>query len=83
MKKSFDRQKRYGTLRGYMMARGMAVIEDDGSVTINVNPNSAPTINGGGSSGSEDQGGGSGSDNQGGGSGTDDTGGGSDVEPEF
>ena len=74
VKKAFDRQKRYGTLRGYMMARGMAVIEDDGSVTINVNPNSAPTINGGGSSGS---------DNQGGGSGTDDTGGGSDVEPEF
>ena len=61
--RAWNRQKRYSSLRGYMMARGMAKIEDDGSVTINVN-SSTPTVNGGGSSNS-----GSGSDSGSGSSG--------------
>ena len=61
--RAWNRQKRYSSLRGYMMARGMAKIEDDGSVTINVN-SSTPTVNGGGGSNS-----GSGSDSGSGSSG--------------
>lgn len=49
--RAWNRQKRYSSLRGYMMARGMAKIEDDGSVTISVN-SSTPIVNGGGSSNS-------------------------------
>lgn len=80
VKKAFDRQKRYGTLRGYMMARGMAKIEDDGSITINVNVSTTPVINGGGStSDSGTDSGGSGA----GGSGNTDTGGGGIGEPEY
>ena len=68
--RAWNRQKRYSSLRGYMMARGMAKIEDDGSVTINVN-SSTPTVNGGGgSSGNQgssgDQGNTDGSDSAGG-----------------
>ena len=68
--RAWNRQKRYSSLRGYMMARGMAKIEDDGSVTINVN-SSTPTVNGGGgSSGNQgssgDQGNTGGSDSAGG-----------------
>ena len=85
VKKAFDRQKRYGTLRGYMMARGMATIGDDGSITINVNVSTTPVINGGGSgntSGGGSDNGGGGSDNSGGGS--DNSGGGSGIgEPEY
>ena len=80
VKKAFDRQKRYGTLRGYMMARGMATIEDDGSITINVNVSTTPVINGGGStSDSGTDSGGSGA----GGSGNTDTGGGGIGEPDY
>ena len=57
--RAWNRQKRYSSLRGYMMARGMATIEDDGSITINVNVSTTPVINGGGSGSTS--GGGSGS----------------------
>lgn len=80
VKKAFDRQKRYGTLRGYMMARGMAKIEEDGNITINVNVSTTPVINGGGStSDSGTDSGGSGA----GGSGNTDTGGGGIGEPDY
>lgn len=74
--RAWNRQKRYSSLRGYMMARGMAKIEDDGSVSINVN-SSAPAISGGGGNTDSGSGGSGGSDNQGG------SGGSGIGEPEY
>lgn len=34
VKAQYDRQTKYSTLRGYMMAKNMAVVQTDGSVTI-------------------------------------------------
>lgn len=76
--RAWNRQKRYSSLRGYMMARGMAKIEDDGSVTINVN-SSTPTVNGGGSSNSGSDSG-SGSSGDQGNTGGSDSAGGSEYE---
>ena len=52
VKKNFDRQVRFATLRGYMFARGMYTIDESGLVTVDINANynaSAPS-GGGGSS---------------------------------
>lgn len=44
----FDRQTKYSTLRGMMYAKGMAKLEDDGSVTITIgNSASSVTVNNG------------------------------------
>ena len=72
--RAWNRQKRYSSLRGYMMARGMAKIEDDGSVTINVN-SSTPTVNGGGGSSNSGSGSDSGSGSSGNQGGSGDQGG--------
>jgi len=36
VKTQFDRQTKYSTIRGYMMAKGMATVQTDGSVMITV-----------------------------------------------
>ena len=70
VKKNFDRQVRFATLRGYMFARGMYTIDESGLVTVDINANynaSAPSGGGGssqtpdGSGGTEDPGSGGGS----------------------
>ena len=70
VKKNFDRQVRFATLRGYMFARGMYTIDESGLVTVDINANynaSAPSGDGGssqtpgGSGGTEDPGSGGGS----------------------
>ena len=63
VKKIYDRQRRYSTLRGMMFSRGMYVVDEDGSVTIDIN---AGTMGGSASGGSANPGGGS--TNPGGGS---------------
>ena len=69
VKKNFDRQVRFATLRGYMFARGMYTIDESGLVTVDINANynaSAPSGGGGssqtpgGSGGTEDPGSGGG-----------------------
>ena len=47
LKMQYDRQSKYGTLRGMMYAKGMAKIEDDGSVTITIGKSSS-TVSGNG-----------------------------------
>ena len=70
VKKNFDRQVRFATLRGYMFARGMYTIDESGLVTVDINASynaSAPSGDGGssqipdGSGGTEDPGSGGGS----------------------
>ena len=70
VKKNFDRQVRFATLRGYMFARGMYTIDESGLVTVDINASynaSAPSGGGGssqtpgGSGGTEDPGSGGGS----------------------
>ena len=39
IKTAFDRQTRYATLRGYIMARGLYELQDDGTVVIDVKKN--------------------------------------------
>ena len=65
VKKNFDRQVRFATLRGYMFARGMYTIDESGLVTVDINASynaSAPSGGGGssqtpgGSGGAEDPG---------------------------
>ena len=69
VKKNFDRQVRFATLRGYMFAKGMYTIDESGLVTVDINANynaSAPSGGGGssqtpgGSGGTEDPGSGGG-----------------------
>ena len=69
VKKNFDRQVRFATLRGYMFARGMYTIDESGLVTVDINASynaSAPSGGGGssqtpdGSGGTEDPGSGGG-----------------------
>lgn len=69
LKRLFDRQTKYATLRGFMMAKDMAKLEADGSVTITIKKdvpiNTTPieggyggtTPSGGGTSGSTSGGG--------------------------
>lgn len=70
VKKNFDRQVRFATLRGYMFAKGMYTIDESGLVTVDINANynaSAPSggpgssQTPGGSGGTEDPGSGGGS----------------------
>ena len=51
VKATFDRQTRYGTLRGMMLAKGYATVDAQGKVTINVG-GKASTSNGGSNGGS-------------------------------
>jgi len=68
VKAAFDRQCKYATLRGYMMAKGMAVMGTNGVVTITIGTYTATVTNGVVGSGSNTSGGGNtqGGDNQGG-----------------
>ena len=70
VKKMYDRQIRFSTLRGMMYAKGMYSIDETGLVTVDINANynaSAPSGGGGssqtpgGSGGTEDPGSGGGS----------------------
>ena len=70
VKKMYDRQIRFSTLRGMMYAKGMYSIDETGLVTVDINANynaSAPSGDGGssqipdGSGGTEDPGSGGGS----------------------
>ena len=70
VKKNFDRQVRFATLRGMMYAKGMYSIDETGLVTVDINASynaSAPSGDGGssqipdGSGGTEDPGSGGGS----------------------
>ena len=91
VKLAFDRQTRYSTLRGMMMAKGMYKVEN-GKVVVDPNANSSfATVSGtvqlpdapanSGSGGSAPAGGGSGSGSQAGGSGSQTpSGGGSDTD---
>ena len=74
VKKAFDRQTRYSTIRGYMYAKGMFTISEDGSVTVDITANTStagstvvtpPSAD----SGSGGESGGSGNDNTEGGGG--------------
>ena len=65
VKRMFDRQSKFATLRGMMYAKGMYRVEEDGSVVVDVNANSkgvvvVPPASGGsgGSGGSGDDDGG-------------------------
>lgn len=59
VKAAFDRQTRYSSLRGYIMARGLYEMQEDGTVVINVKKNTAQS----GSAGSTQTPGGGSSDN--------------------
>ena len=48
IKAAFDRQTRYSTLRGYIMARGLYELQDDGTVVIDVKKNLKPSDSAGG-----------------------------------
>ena len=72
VKRTYDRQTKYATLRGMMYAKGMYRVEKDGSVVVDVNANTKGAVAGGGSSAGS--GGSSGSAGSGGGSGSDDGG---------
>ena len=71
VKKAFDRQTRYSTIRGYMYAKGMFTISEDGSVTVDITASTStagsPVVTppSGGNSGGE-SGGDSGGDSGGG-----------------
>ena len=85
VKKAFDRQIRFSTLRGMMYAKGMFTISEDGSVTVDI---TASTSTAGSTvvtppsadSGSGGESGGSGNDNTDGGT---EGGGGGLGEPEY
>ena len=72
VKRTYDRQTKYATLRGMMYAKGMYRVEKDGSVVVDVTANNKGAVAGGGSSAGS--GSDSGSAGSGGGSGSDDGG---------
>ena len=74
IKTAFDRQTRYATLRGYIMARGLYVVQDDGTVVVDVKKN----LNQSGSASGSQTPGGSGNTETPGGSDNSETPGGSD-----
>ena len=83
VKKNFDRQVRFATLRGYMFARGMYTIDESGLVTVDINAsyNASAPSGGGGSSQTPGGSGGAGDSGSGGGStGGSDSAGGSQYE---
>ena len=49
VKRVYDRQVKYGTLRGMMYAKGMYRVEKDGSVVVDVNASNKGAVAGGGS----------------------------------
>ena len=57
IKAAFDRQTRYSTLRGYIMARGLYELQDDGTVVIDVKKNLKPSDSAGGTDNKETPGG--------------------------
>ena len=78
VKKMYDRQIRFSTLRGMMYAKGMYSIDESGLVTVDINAsyNASAPSGGGGSSQTPGGSGGAGDSGSGGGS----TGGGSQYE---
>ena len=48
VKRVYDRQMKYSTLRGMMYAKGMYRVEKDGSVVVDVNANTKGAVAGGG-----------------------------------
>ena len=83
VKKNFDRQVRFATLRGYMFARGMYTIDESGLVTVDINANYNASAPSGGSGSSQTPGGSGGTEDSGSGGGaTDgsDSAGGSEYE---
>jgi len=46
VKAGYDRQTKYSTLRGYMMSKGYATVQSDGSVIITIGTYSKSVING-------------------------------------
>ena len=54
VKKMYDRQTRYSTLRGMMYAKGMYTVDEQGQVTVDVNARTLGAIAGGSGSGGSD-----------------------------
>ena len=54
VKRMYDRQMKYSTLRGMMYAKGMYRVEKDGSVVVDVNANTKGAVAGGGSNADSD-----------------------------
>ena len=54
VKRMYDRQTKYSTLRGMMYAKGMYRVEKDGSVVVDVNANTKGAVAGGGSNADSD-----------------------------
>ena len=73
VKKAFDRQTRYSTIRGYMYAKGMFTISEDGSVTVDITASTStagsPVVTPPSGDNSGGESGGSGNDNTDGGGG--------------
>ena len=68
VKRMYDRQMKYSTLRGMMYAKGMYRVEKDGSVVVDVNANTKGAVAGGsGGSGSDSGSGSTGGSNDDGG----------------
>ena len=83
VKKNFDRQVRFATLRGYMFARGMYTIDESGLVTVDINANYNASAPSGGSGSSQTPGGSGGTEDPesgGGSTGGSDSAGGSEYE---
>ena len=66
VKRVYDRQMKYATLRGMMYAKGMYRVEKDGSVVVDVNANTKGAVAGGGSNADSDNPGSGGSNDDGG-----------------
>ena len=66
VKRMYDRQMKYSTLRGMMYAKGMYRVEKDGSVVVDVNANTKGAVAGGGSNADSDNPGSGGSNDDGG-----------------
>ena len=63
VKRLYDRQSRYATMRGMMYAKGMYRVDDEGNVTVDITANTQGAVAvGSGSSGGSSSGGGGGSD---------------------
>lgn len=68
VKRMYDRQMKYSTLRGMMYAKGMYRVEKDGSVVVDVNANTKGAVaGGGGDAGSDSDSGSTGGSNDDGG----------------
>ena len=50
VKRLFDRQSKFATLRGMMYSKGMFRVEEDGSVTVDITANTSGAVAGGGGS---------------------------------